>query len=223
VAKKKKDLNRRLRAWGIEGDRSMDGSYIFAEMEVERLLRRLQTLEEENAELLERADRDVLTGLWNRGVFDDALEESMGTRFCLMLIDIDYFKSVNDTHGHDVGDEVIKYVVSKFRPEFFGRDSIVARWGGEEFAILMRDDHRKNSFRNAAEKVREAVAGRAFVIHGTTVRVPVTISIGVRIASASEKDPQMIFKDADVALRRSKEGGRNQTNFHINAESLKIV
>lgn len=173
--------------------------------------------------LMNMAARDHQTGLWNRRSFEQRLEEAVGTRFAVLIVDVDHFKAVNDTHGHDVGDDVLKYVISKLRPEFFGRNAIVARWGGEEFAILMRDDHRGNTFRDAAEKVRAAVAKRAFVIHGTTVRIPVTVSIGVRIVSKREKDLKQVFRDADAALYRAKVGGRNKVMFHINKESLKIV
>lgn len=178
---------------------------------------------EDLEKLMEMASRDQLTGLWNRKSLEQRLEKAVGTRFALMIVDVDHFKKVNDTHGHDVGDDVIRYVVGKLRPEYFGRDAVVARWGGEEFAILMRDDHKGNTFRHAAERVRKAVAERGFVIHDTSIRIPITVSIGVRIVSAKEEDLKVIFKDADEALYRAKDAGRNRVVFHPNKESLKIV
>jgi two-component system, cell cycle response regulator len=164
--------------------------------------------------LVESSTRDALTGAFNRAFFGERLESEMayaqrhGTKVAILLVDLDHFKAINDTHGHAAGDEVLRAVAREM-----GRclrvEDLLARYGGEEFAILARAATRLDAFR-LAERVRMAV---------TALRIPfpdgatasVTVSIG--IARVSERPdgatPAELLKLADTRLYRAKEAGRN--------------
>ncbi|MDO9207343.1 MAG: diguanylate cyclase [Sulfuricurvum sp.] len=151
---------------------------------------------------------DKLTGLYNRHKFEKlfVLEAERSHRFLLplsmILIDIDHFKLVNDTYGHDIGDEVLKHLVKTVQGNIRKID-IFARWGGEEFLILCPGTDLKHT-RRLAEKLRLAVDLASFPEIGH-----VTISLGV---SRFEKDDTFseLFKRADQGLYYAKEHGRNQ-------------
>lgn len=151
---------------------------------------------------------DKLTGLYNRHKFEKlfVLEAERSHRFLLplsmILIDIDHFKLVNDTYGHDIGDEVLKHLVKTVQGNIRKID-IFARWGGEEFLILCPGTDLKHT-RRLAEKLRLAVDHSCFPEIGH-----VTISLGV---SKFQKDDSFseLFKRADQGLYHAKEHGRNQ-------------
>jgi len=159
---------------------------------------------------------DELTGLYNRRYFDRHLAlmlekaREQERDMAVMLIDMDFFKSVNDTHGHDIGDAVLKEFAVRLRRNIRGVD-LACRFGGEEFVVLMPDtDYRQAQ--NVAERVRTAVAERAF---DTAARQPlaVTVSVGVALNETENDTPEMILKRADVALYRAKREGRNRVVF----------
>jgi diguanylate cyclase (GGDEF)-like protein len=165
--------------------------------------------------LAKRAMLDALTGLWNRAYLDNRLmaELSLARRTerplsCVML-DIDRFKQLNDTHGHAFGDEVIRAVAQALMATVRGED-IVCRYGGEEFAILLPNT-RPDAARQLAERLREAVAAlplepRTGATAGT--KVPVTCSVGV--ANLVGSPPPSIIELADRALYQAKREGRNR-------------
>ncbi len=160
------------------------------------------------AELERLSATDRLTGAWNRAHLDRMIETelSRSLRFrqpvSLILLDIDHFKDVNDTHGHAVGDLVLRELVQVMRESVRSAD-LVFRWGGEEFVVLAAS----TSYRSAAvlaEKLRSAVARHAFpVIHGLTV------SAGVAEHLASES-VEAWFLRVDAALYQAKSGGRDR-------------
>ena len=159
---------------------------------------------------------DELTGLYNRRYFDRHLSlmlekaREQERDMAVMLIDMDFFKSVNDTHGHDVGDAVLKEFAVRLRRNIRGVD-LACRFGGEEFVVLMPDtDYRQAQ--NVAERVRTAVAEREF---DTVAQRPlaVTVSVGVALNESDTDTPEMILKRADVALYRAKREGRNRVVF----------
>lgn len=159
---------------------------------------------------------DELTGLYNRRYFDRHLSlmldkaREQDRDMAVMLIDMDFFKSVNDTHGHDVGDAVLKEFAVRLRRNIRGVD-LACRFGGEEFVVLMPDtDYRQAQ--NVAERVRTAVAEREF---DTVAQRPlaVTVSVGVALNESDADTPEMILKRADVALYRAKREGRNRVVF----------
>jgi two-component system cell cycle response regulator len=159
---------------------------------------------------------DDMTGLYNRRYFDRHLGVMLGKAqaqerdMAVMLLDIDHFKTVNDTHGHDIGDAVLKEFSLRLKRNIRGVD-LACRFGGEEFVVLMPD----TDFRQAeavAERVREAVADRGFEV-GTARPLTVTVSVGVTLQESLADTPETLIKRADVALYRAKREGRNRVVF----------
>jgi two-component system, cell cycle response regulator len=159
---------------------------------------------------------DELTSLYNRRYFDRHLSVMLDKAreqerdMAVMLIDLDYFKMVNDTHGHDVGDAVLKEFALRLRRNIRGVD-LACRYGGEEFVVLMPD----TDFRQAqgvAERVRSAIAERHFEV-GTSRALDVTVSVGVALNESETDTPDALLKRADVALYRAKREGRNRVVF----------
>ncbi len=166
--------------------------------------------------LATRAQIDALTGLWNRGYFNDRLatEISVTARqaspLTVIMVDIDHFKTINDTYGHPFGDAVIQRVAGTFNT--VSRDSdVVCRYGGEEFALILRDTPGAAGV-NLAERLREAVAAIGFR-HG---RQPVQVTASFGLASSDRLEGTQplaaaaLLEAADGALYRAKSDGRNQ-------------
>lgn len=160
---------------------------------------------------------DELTGLYNRRYFDRHLAlmlekaREQDRDMALMLIDMDFFKEVNDTHGHDIGDAVLREFALRLRRNIRGVD-LACRFGGEEFVVLMPDtDYRQAQ--NVAERVRMAVAERGFDTGSPGRSLAVTVSVGVALNESENDTPEMILKRADVALYRAKREGRNRVVF----------
>lgn len=151
---------------------------------------------------------DQLTGIYNRHKFEElfALESERSRRFSqplsLILIDIDHFKSVNDTHGHDIGDAVLVQLAVTVQ-ENIRKIDVFARWGGEEFLVLCPSTDRDNVL-EFAEKLRAAVEKTTFPVVGK-----ITISIGVSLFAPQDSLGDL-FKRADQGLYYAKEHGRNQ-------------
>ena len=154
---------------------------------------------------------DQLTGIYNRHKFEElfALESERSRRFLqplsLILIDIDHFKSVNDTHGHDVGDKVLVQLAATVQ-ENIRKIDVFARWGGEEFLVLCPSTDREN-VREFAEKLRVAVENTLFPVVGK-----ITISLGVSLFDPQDSFSEL-FKRADQGLYYAKEHGRNQVSM----------
>ncbi|HET9536886.1 MAG TPA: GGDEF domain-containing protein [Mesorhizobium sp.] len=164
------------------------------------------------SETLEHAAlTDALTGMQNRRYFDDALREyieefrRIDKPIGLMILDLDHFKAVNDTHWHDVGDEVLKAVASCLRDMTRYHD-VVARLGGEEFAVVApnMNEERLAKF---AERIRKAVASMA-VVSGN-VRLKVTTSVGLAVWDKRESAEEFCRR-ADRLLYQAKRMGRNR-------------
>ncbi|SFV52461.1 diguanylate cyclase/phosphodiesterase (GGDEF & EAL domains) with PAS/PAC sensor(s) [hydrothermal vent metagenome] len=162
----------------------------------------------------ELATKDMLTGILNRFAFEDELNRIIsnskrtGTKFALLFLDLDHFKEVNDTYGHDIGDkllvEVAKRVVANIRAE-----DIFARIGGDEFVIL---------FTNIENKILPALVNKAISLFRKPwiiddIQLNVTTSIGVVVFPDDADDKIKLMKKADIAMYRSKESGRNQVVY----------
>lgn len=170
-----------------------------------------------NRKLQRYALTDQLTGLQNRRAGMDSLSQAWS--FCersdepmsMMMIDIDMFKEVNDSHGHAIGDKVLIAVAAVIRESARKGDS-VCRMGGEEFLILCRNTNLKSALR-AAERLREKVSRLKVAIEDT--QISVTISIGIAAREQEMPDPGALVNAADKALYVAKKGGRNRTcMFH---------
>ncbi|WP_398479079.1 PleD family two-component system response regulator [Tardiphaga sp.] len=163
---------------------------------------------------IEAAITDGLTGLHNRRYMESHLQtlaEQAATRskpLALMILDIDYFKSINDNHGHDCGDDVLREFAVRIRKSIRGID-LACRYGGEEFVIVMpeTDMHVAGM---VAERLRRSIAGEPFSIDRGNKRIEVTISIGLATLEKKGEPIADVLKRADVALYRAKHDGRNR-------------
>lgn len=163
---------------------------------------------------IEMAVTDGLTGLHNRrylmthltGLVDQA--RVRGRPLSLLILDIDFFKSINDNHGHDVGDEVLKEFAERIRASVRGID-LSCRYGGEEFVIVMPDTDAALAY-TVAERMRQKVAGEPFSIAKGRGRLDVTISIGLGTMERPDDTGETILKRADMALYQAKRTGRNR-------------
>lgn len=177
------------------------------------IVQQLKDVRVKNALFYQLATTDKLTGAYNRYSFDTEIEqriessERSGAALSLMILDIDHFKKVNDTHGHDVGDLVLKELVHLSRQVIRKSDKIY-RWGGEEFAILMENTPLSMA-EELANRLRLSVHGHRFEIVGQ-----VTISAGVAQWQYGE-EPKEWFKRIDLALYNAKNNGRNRVMVSI--------
>ncbi len=159
----------------------------------------------------EAALTDPLTGLKNRRYFDEALKQfliefrQIRRPIGLLVLDLDHFKVINDTHGHDMGDEVLRSV-GRCLAEWTREHDVVARLGGEEFAIVV-PNMPEASLYLFADRIRSAI-GR-IVVHKGNIRLKVTASVGVALAGAQE-EAEGVLKRADVMLYRAKTQGRDR-------------
>jgi len=155
---------------------------------------------------------DTLTGARNRRYFMETAERELHScidadkEFAIILFDIDHFKRVNDTHGHDIGDEVLKIVVARTR-HALKHDTLVARYGGEEFVVMLPAVSHENAMK-AATQILERIESSPFSAEGLEIRV--TVSLGVASRTADCTMLPDIIKNADKALYYAKETGRNR-------------
>jgi two-component system cell cycle response regulator len=178
-----------------------------------RRKRYADTLRENVLAAFELAVVDALTGLNNRRFLETHLSSAldhaahMGRPLSLMILDVDHFKAVNDTYGHDAGDEVLKGLAQRVRRVVRSAD-LVCRLGGEEFVIVMPDTPLPIAAK-IAERVRAAVQSEMFQIDAGGRRIPVTASIGIA-ERADDANPDALLRRADKALYDSKTAGRNR-------------
>ncbi|RTL40843.1 MAG: GGDEF domain-containing protein [Burkholderiales bacterium] len=194
--------------------RSMAQSLLDKEQALEaQVQERTAALQAANAALEHLATRDPLTGLHNRRSLDTRLDEALaldrrygrphGRVHGLLLIDVDHFKHINDTHGHPAGDAVLRQLAGLLISTVRASD-VAARFGGEEFAVLLPELSGPLDAVMTAEKIRQAVQATRFGDIG-----PVTVSIGVSLATPEDAGPQPLVDRADAALYEAKRGGRN--------------
>jgi two-component system, cell cycle response regulator len=175
----------------------------------------LQDMLEEQAliRVHESAIRDRLTGVFNRGAFDDRLlsefsaSRRRGTPLALLLFDVDHFKRLNDTHGHQAGDAVLRSVAQCALATVRAED-VLARYGGEEFAVILRSVSQRSAY-VMAERVRVAVEDHRTDWNDTSIGA--TVSVGVVHASSAKaiESPAAFIAAADEALYEAKHKGRN--------------
>lgn len=158
------------------------------------------------------SNHDYLTGLYNRLEFYKRLDEEMeqskhnNNSFSLLLIDIDYFKNVNDIYGHTAGDEALCSISKTLTEEIRNRD-FVARYGGEEFVVILSGISNSDAI-EAAERIREKIASNKIdIVNGQ--RIQLTISIGMAFYSADGNSARELIAAADDALYAAKNTGRN--------------
>ncbi|MDS7596829.1 PleD family two-component system response regulator [Agrobacterium tumefaciens] len=163
---------------------------------------------------MELAVVDGLTGLNNRRYLDNHLKvlfdraAARGRPISICITDIDRFKSVNDTYGHDVGDEVLREFASRVRSAVRGAD-LACRYGGEEFVVVMPDTPMENAI-GVAERLREIVEDQPFYVRSIDRELKITASLGIATNSPSVSLPDQLLKQADRALYEAKSSGRNR-------------
>jgi diguanylate cyclase (GGDEF)-like protein len=181
---------------------------------LEHAIRYAQKLGQTLAQLQQLATRDALTGLFNRREFQRMLEEEcqrsvrFNHPFSLVMLDIDHFKKLNDTHGHQAGDEVLKHVASLLAGQVRAVDR-VARYGGEEFAVLMVETNRQAAF-EAMERLCALLAEMPCILAQNGLTLPVTLSVGIAELPLDAERPESLLAAADAALYAAKRAGRNR-------------
>ena len=191
-----------------------------AEAEKDAVTAEKQRLTAANEQLQQQAMHDGLTKVYNRKFFDEAIAKE--SQRCMrtaapmgvLFIDVDKFKSVNDTLGHQAGDTVLVKVAAAIGQVLRGADTL-ARYGGEEFVVLASQPTEKGLER-LAERIREKIEGEVILYDGK--RVPVTASVGAALAIPSRSDDgivQRLIEQADLAMYDAKQGGRNQIRLRV--------
>jgi len=165
-------------------------------------------------ESVEMAILDPLTGLHNRRymtshlatLFDHAARR--GKPLSVLLIDIDHFKAVNDSHGHDAGDAVLREFATRIRRDTRGID-LACRLGGEEFVVVMPDCDLAKAYQ-VGERLRQCIETAPFEVGGKVGLLQVTASVGVAALEFDDDAPEQMLKRADEALYCAKRDGRNR-------------
>ena len=166
-------------------------------------------------ELLRLARHDVLTGLPNRAVFVEALELAIaqagrnGKTFALFYLDLDHFKDVNDTLGHPIGDLLLQAVAQRLKAAIRKTDT-VARFGGDEFALINANIEEPTDAVELAEKVLKTLS-EPFSVQGNDIRSGA--SVGIAIYGLDASDAESLLSKADLAIYRAKADGRGLTDF----------
>ncbi len=193
----------------------MDQRKKLQQEQMQLLSEKITKLKTELHEARESAALDPLTQLHNRSSLDSQLERVADLSFlmsatpCLLMIDVDHFKSVNDRFGHPIGDEVIRRVADTLVRNFLRREDFVARYGGEEFVVVVPDSS-AHAVRQRAERVRQSIGEIGF--SKGTEHFSVTASIGVAVLGPGDTGKSWLER-ADAALYEAKSSGRNRVVF----------
>jgi diguanylate cyclase (GGDEF)-like protein len=192
----------------VNEHRTSDGSTVALYTEITELKQR-------ESQIRHLAYHDALTGLPNRALFHQRIEQALdnarnrGTSVIVMVLDLDYFKNVNDSLGHAGGDEVLRGLADRLRACFRDSDT-VARLGGDEFGLILADVNRPETVTMVAWRILD-LAGQPFDFHGQ--QVVTGMSIGIASSSTDGADADQLLKRADLALYRAKGDGRGTFRF----------
>jgi diguanylate cyclase (GGDEF)-like protein len=215
---------REMAAWfdvKLDGQTAVFDLYAEAQEEATRVgmvaqLERTKALEENKA-LLRRATTDALTGIANRAKFDERMSELVAAlrsghgHFALIMFDIDHFKKFNDTHGHDVGDLVLKHVARTVQSTLREVD-LLARYGGEEFIIIAPHLGQREAC-TAAARVRKCVQDLLVKVKDQVLQVRVSVGLALTTDYQGCPDAKRLLTDVDKQLYLSKKAGRNTWSY----------
>lgn len=180
---------------------------------------------EDQRRILQLAQYDTLTGLPNRALFQERLHQAVAQAnrsqrpFALMFLDLDNFKQINDSLGHDVGDRLLVAVAERLI-ETLGDADILARIGGDEFAILQTHLRREAEARGMASQLLKGFE-RPFVIDEHELRT--NVSIGITVYPNDHSEPEQLFRNADMALYRAKQEGRKTYRFFDGSMNTALI
>lgn len=166
-----------------------------------------------HARQTDAASIDKLTGVFNRNYFGDVLEaefkraKALHSHFSVIMLDIDHFKKINDTSGHNGGDYVLSQLGLLLKNAGLRERDMVGRWGGEEFLVILNDSDLEKA-QDVAERLRKKIEEQAFVFDGK--QIPVTASMGVASLKKDHHSTPDLIREADNALYDSKKAGRNR-------------
>jgi len=170
-------------------------------------------------------ERDTLTGLYNRRVFEKTMRESVprslrhGYHLALLLLDVDNFQIINDSHGHELGDELLRVISERMQGEIRAGD-LLCRMGGDEFAVLAACGGDNQSIHGFAKRLMEVLADPV-VIDGVTLSP--TVSIGIALTPENAQDADELLKCADLAMYRAKKGGRNCIHYYADELQQQVM
>lgn len=162
------------------------------------------------------ASHDPLTGLFNRNIFNERLHQALaqaarfGRSLSLLFIDLDGFKVINDTHGHNAGDALLAELAARLRTSLREGD-VIGRMGGDEFVVLIEEFTEVGQVAEVAKKLLETVT-RPFMVHGESCQL--TASLGISIYPDDGSDAQTLLKNADMAMYLVKQQGKNSFRFY---------
>jgi len=198
----------------ITGTKSLAETSMALQAQLDESNKEMQLLREELAHARKTAKTDALTGLLNRRAFDQKLNEYIenyeqsNAGLCLLILDIDHFKQVNDTFGHQMGDNVLRYTANLMK-HHITEHHCAARYGGEEMAIIMPNTTLDKAV-EIAEKIRISLAQHPLKLKGSKKSIgKITISIGVSSFKINDSLESLVER-ADQAMYRAKDYGRNQ-------------
>ena len=186
-------------------------------VQLTQLTKDMELLRKELAQVREESYIDALTGIANRKAFDVALDDAVQktrsdkSTFSLLIADVDHFKQVNDNYGHLIGDKVLRFVASTLKWCVKGKD-FVARFGGEEFAIILLNTGVTGAY-SVAEQIRRAIhAGKIKDMSSQKMLDQISISIGIAQYDSNDRANELLQR-ADQALYQAKEKGRNRVEI----------
>jgi two-component system cell cycle response regulator len=195
--------------------RPVDNNELLARVRTQIRKKRYTERLRDNVQLsIEAAITDGLTGLYNRRYMESHLsalvDQAAGRNKALavLVLDIDYFKSINDTYGHDAGDDVLREFALRVRKSIRGID-LACRYGGEEFVVVMPETDMAVAA-TVAERLRRRIASEAFAVEEGARAIDVTISVGIAALEGTGDTAARLMKRADQALYRAKRDGRNR-------------
>jgi len=198
----------------IAGTKSLAETSMALQAQLDESKKEMQLLRQELEHARETAKTDALTGLLNRRAFDQKLNEYIenhkqgDAELCLLILDIDHFKRINDTFGHQMGDNVLRYTANLMK-QYIAGSHCAARYGGEEMAIIMPNTS-LNKAMEIAESIRASLAQHPLKLKGSKKSIgKITISIGASSFKTNDSLESLVER-ADQAMYRAKVNGRNQ-------------
>lgn len=170
------------------------------------------------------AFHDTLTGLSNRAAFEQKIEERLflvkkNQHTALLLLDLDNFKNVNDTLGHDKGDYLLKVIAQRIKHALQNENVLISRLGGDEFSVLILDDTSKERIKYISQTIIDSI-NKPITVNNNEEEIDIikkldiTVSIGVSILPINAEDTEELYKQADMALYFAKEDGKNKYKFY---------